>query len=325
MQLYLLLNENCNLSCSFCIRGKMNGNSLKIDEWKYALRNNDFSKYSLLLTGGEPSLHKEINTIIEYCKSRFHEICVNTNGFDSRWLECLTYRNIHVQISIDGTPLVHNSLRSNDTVDVYPKIMETIEKLESMDISYNVSTTVNKQNYSDMSELLKLLYTYKKMRYWKVSPQLPFGCGSLENTISIDEWNSLVDCLVDSSRILLKIKKLFDFSLLDKFINDDKYKNYTNKTNCGDVKHKLYVYPDLTVYPCTCLTDFPLGNLKDSTLLEIINNEESKKFLSYKVDETSSCSSCKYLRLCNGGCIGMSYNYFGELGRGDCRCPLVKK
>ena len=57
MQLYLLLNQKCNLNCNFCIRGKMTGDSIDIKEWKKILAKNDFSKYSLILTGGEPTLY----------------------------------------------------------------------------------------------------------------------------------------------------------------------------------------------------------------------------------------------------------------------------
>ncbi len=325
MQLYLLLNENCNLNCSFCIRGSMSGKSLRLDDWLPVLDNNDFSMYCLLLTGGEPSLYKDINLVIDCCKDKFKEICVNTNGFDSRWLDNISYKKIHVQVSIDGTPALHNSLRSNNSLDVYSRVDDTIMKLERLGISYNISTTVSKNNYHNIGELVEMLYSYKNMKYWKVSPQLPFGCGSFENIIDVKEWNGLVDYLIDNSRILLRIKKLYDFTLLDKVMDGDKYKGINIKTNCGDVRHKLYVYPDLTVYPCTCLTDFPLGNLKESTLSDIFKSQESDRFLNYKVDESSDCYDCKYLKLCNGGCIGMSYNYFGKLGRGDYRCPFVKK
>ncbi|MBH1940649.1 radical SAM protein [Mobilitalea sibirica] len=303
----------------------MSRNSLRIDDWLRVLDNNDFSKYSLLLTGGEPSLHKDINSLIECSIDRFKDICVNTNGFDSSWIDSLSYKKIHVQVSLDGTPAVHNSLRSNNCLDVYSMVNKTIEKLEVLGVSYNISTTVSRDNYHNVMDLLEMIYSYKTMKYWKVSPQLPFGCGSIENTISVEEWNSLVDSLLDNSRILLRIKKLYDFTLLEKIMDSDKYLDYNIKTNCGNVSNKLYVYPDLTVYPCTCLTDFPLGNLKDSTLLDIFNSEESYKFINYKVEESSDCYDCKYLKLCNGGCIGMSYNYFGKLGKGDYRCPFVKK
>ena len=44
-----------------------------------------------------------------------------------------------------------------------------------------------------------------------------------------------------------------------------------------------------------------------------------------KVLDDSDCSKCKYLKVCNGGCIGMSYHYFKKIGMGDYRCPLINK
>lgn len=325
MQLYLLVNQRCNLNCSFCIRGNKNKSpdDINIQTLKNILKNNDFSKYTLMLTGGEPSL-SDLANIIQICTDHFKKICINTNGVYNSWLEKLRTKNIHIQISIDGDKEVHNRIRSQGQ-DVFEKINETIRIINTLEIPYNISTTVTKQNYENIFQFLKKIENFPKMKYWKVSPALPFGCEILKNTISINEWNNLVDFILEKASVPVKIKKLFDFELLDRFIDSGKIKNLNIISNCGDVKSKIYVYPDFTVYPCTCLTDFPIGNLAEQNLEEIIHSKNAKKFLKYKVQENSSCASCKYLSYCNGGCIGMSWNYFGQLGMGDFRCPLVKK
>ena len=323
MQIYLLLNEQCNLSCKFCIRGTMNGRSLSLKDWKWVVKNDEFTSSTLLLTGGEPSLHKDLNKFIEFSKTHFSKISINTNGVESSWLDELTSNTaVHVQISLDGTPKVHNLLRSKDNYDVYEKIDATIKKLEMLNVRYNIATTVGKENFDDILHLMQWVERYEHMSYWKVSPVLPFGCGSLGNTISISKWNQLVSNLLENSRVRLKIRKLFDFGLLNKFVYNDKSIGTSCRLNCGDVKNKIYIYPDLTVYPCTCLTDFPLGNLYSLSLKEILNSEIADKFKNYAVLPESKCYDCKYLKFCNGGCIGMSYNYFGKLGMGDYRCPL---
>ena len=323
MQIYLLLNESCNLSCKFCIRGKLSGKTF--EDWKLVVEKNNFSNSSLLLTGGEPSLHKDLSKFITFGKSHFSQISINTNGVESSWLDTLTSNEIHVQISLDGTPKIHNSLRSSHNHDIYKDIDKTIKKLEVSNIRYNISTTVGKENFADILNLMRYVERYEKMLYWKVSPMLPFGCGSLEKTISIPEWNKLVDTIIENSRVRIKIRKLFDFNLLDKFICSNKSFKIRKRLNCGDVRNKIYIYPDLTVYPCTCLTDFPLGNLFLSSLKEILNSEVAMQFKNYTVLKKSNCYDCKYLQFCNGGCIGMSYNYFGKLGMGDYRCPLQTK
>ena len=326
MQLYLLLNNTCNLNCSFCIRGHQNKPvMLDVEKLKIILKTNNFNQYHLLLTGGEPSLHPCLPEIIDLCLGHFKSISINTNGLNSSWIDhCLT-NQIHVQISLDGTPTVHNKIRGNGKINVYDSILTTIYKLNDRNISYNISTTVGNDNYEDIKYLCQEINSMPKIKYWKVSPKLPFGCANEDDVVDIEKWNELVDFLLDNASILLKIKKLFDFELLEKYLQKTSEKNTFPKTNCGNVKYKIYVYPDYTVYPCTCLTDFPIGNLFEERLSDILKSEASSVFKNYRVKPESTCHSCKYLKICNGGCIGMSYNFFGKLGMGDYRCPLMKK
>lgn len=326
MQLYLLLNTDCNLNCNFCIRGKsLTHDYLELNSLKYVLQTNDFSNYHLLITGGEPTLHPNLPLIISLCQSHFRGISINTNGINSSWVEKCENKHFHVQISLDGTEHFHNQLRGNGKIDVFSKIISTIDLLNKYNISYNISTTVGKNNYDNVKILCHQISTMHNLKYWKVSPILPFGCADKSKVLSIIQWNDLVSYLLDNAEVRLNIKRLFDFDLLDKYMEYNPDNSRFPKSNCGDVKYKIYVYPDFTVYPCTCLTDFPIGNLLNDTLNQILHSNEAKRFSDYKVKDNSPCFSCKYLTICNGGCIGMSYHYFHELGRGDYRCPLIQE
>lgn len=322
MQLYLLVNEQCNLNCEFCIRGDGLKGNMDIDAFRTILYKNDFSKYVLMISGGEPSLYSNLPALINLCIGKFKKVCINTNGVYSEWLDKIETSDIHVQISIDGSKKLHEKLRG--VPGIYERIKDTIAKLNEKRISYNISTTIGKNNAEDIDSLLSEISTYENIKYWKISPLLPFGCAKESDTISICEWNRLVDYILEKAEVIVKIKKLFDFSLLDKFIENGMINDIHITSNCGDVKSKIYVYPDFTVYPCTCLTDFPIGNLLVNDLMEILCSSEADTFMNYSVNENSSCASCKYKKYCNGGCIGMSWNHFGELGRGDYRCPMVK-
>ena len=121
----------------------------------------------------------------------------------------------------------------------------------------------------------------------------------------------------------LLIKKIFPLELYDKNMGSINQENRC--LNCGSGKENIYIYPDFNVYPCTCLTDFCIGNIRVKNLEEIIKGKENNIFLNYNILEESICNKCKYKKLCNGGCIGMSYNILGKLGLGDIRCPILKK
>ena len=133
----------------------------------------------------------------------------------------------------------HNKLRSKNNYNIFEKIEETIFKLEDMDIKYNILTTVSMDNYNNVKELMQYIMKFKKMKYWKLSQQLPFGCGLFENIVDIDQWNKLVEYLIYNSSVKLHIKKLFCFELLDQFINDNKDKVINIATNCSSGKAKF--------------------------------------------------------------------------------------
>lgn len=324
MQVYLLVNESCNLQCPFCIRGTAKGRNLIVAEWKRVLDLNDFSHDTLLVTGGEPSLHLSLPEIIRCSFNKFNSICVHTNGTESDWIANVHDRNVAVQISVDGSRELHNAIRGRGRIDVCARVEKTVGRLNSRNIRYCVSTTINKTNVSDVGEMVKYISTFPRLDYWKVAPQLPFGCGKIEDCLTVAEWNEIVDRLHRDVEIPLRAYKLFDFRLVDAYVKEHG-ELPPRAMNCGNVTAKVYIYPDLTVYPCTCLTDFPLGNALTCSLKEILHGEKAMLFRDYKVAPESYCSSCRYLPFCNGGCIGMSYATFGRLGMGDARCPLMNR
>ena len=157
---------------------------------------------------------------------------------------------------------------------------------------------------------------------------MPFGCADKKLMLSSSEWNTFVDNIIPLVPFRLFIKKIFAFDLYDQILkNKDQCLRYkTNRIrNCGNCTSKIYVYPDFNVYPCTCLTNFPVGNLLKDNIKNIINSSAADTFINYKLDEGLPCNSCKYYEFCYGGCIGMSYHMLGGLGKGDIRCPILQK
>lgn len=323
MQIYLLLTEACNLKCNYCIRGDKRQNFLDKKALEKILEENDFTNDQVLLTGGEPMLHPQFLEIITLCSKKFKSISINTNGTILKYLEDMSLiPNLHIQISIDGVEEVHNTIRGEHS---FSKIISVIENIERLGISYNIATVVNQGNKDTLKNMIKWLEC-RSMKYWKVEPQLPFGCGDNQLCITTEEWNIIVDELLEICDFRLVIKKLFDFTILNKCTQEQiKMLESRKVKNCGNCTQKVYVYPDFNVYPCTCLKEFKLGNLQENTLKQVLADDQATIFKEYKVLEESACSKCRYVKICNGGCIGMSYHKFKKLGMGDCRCPLVSK
>lgn len=324
MQIYLLLTERCNLNCKMCIRGNKAKKELSLADLKTMHSIDEFAKHDVVITGGEPTLCGDFVSIVSFLKDKCKSIAICTNGTADYYVEKdFLDSKISVQISIDGVEHVHNSIRGGQS---FARIMKTISRLEELGISYTVSSVVNKTNASCMKSLSDVLSKFKFMKYWNLSYEMPFGHADINDVMLAEEWNAFVDEMLDYVNFRMKTQKMFPFELYEKYQDklDELFKQH-RCANCGSGRNKIYIYPDLNVYPCTCLTDFRLGNLRESSLSEIMTTKMALSFADYSVSSDSKCYSCEYLKYCNGGCIGMSYHFFNRIGYGDIRCPKLRK
>lgn len=324
MQIYLLLTDNCNLNCKMCIRGRRSGTNIDVTDLKNMSWIDDLTDHDIIVTGGEPTLHKDFKEIVDLLLTKAKTVTVTTNGTINEYLtDDFLRENLFFQVSVDGDVEKHNSIRGQGN---YEKSLFTIKKLDEMGAKYSVASVVSNKNKESMFVLEKELRKLTHIRYWRISYEMPFGDAETDDFMSAEEWNTFVDDIIREAQLKLKVQKIFPFEVYERR-RDELELIYSQKqrcNNCGSGSTKFYIYPDWTVYSCTCLTDFPLGNLKEKTIKEILLGNEIKRFSEYEV-HNPICLQCQYLKYCNGGCIGMSYHYYGKLGMGDKRCPIINE
>jgi len=324
MQIYILLTNNCNLSCTHCIRNDKSNTTLSEEEINILFNKIHFRNNRIVLTGGEPSLHPDFSFILDKILKKTNKITICTNGINNYYFEQIKDSNIHLQFSIDGNREYHNKIRG---MDCYDKILENIQLAEKYNISHSVSTVVNKVNIDSIDKMLDDLKKVIKRGYIRFNNQMDFGNSSNQDILSIELWNNFVDYIKQKKiPIPIRVNKLFDFEMVDKLT--DKELNIISKKaikNCGNCTDKIYIYPDLNVYSCTCLDSIPIGNLKENNLDNILLSEKAKIFTNYLPTLEPICMECRYLELCNGGCIGTAFKKYNEFGHGDPRCPKINK
>jgi radical SAM protein with 4Fe4S-binding SPASM domain len=175
--------------------------------------------------------------------------------------------------------------------------------------------------------MLDYLRNIIKSGYIRFNNQMNFGNSSEEDILSIESWNNFVDHITKIEfPVQIRANKLFDFEAVENLSCDELAMLSKNAIkNCGTCTHKVYIYPDLNVYSCTCLDFFPIGNLRKDSLDKILLSEKSKIFTNYLPKLEQTCMDCKYLELCNGGCVGTAFKEYKEFGHGDPRCPKINK
>ena len=318
---------DCNLHCSHCIRSFSNKSDESIDLHSATKVLEEIakvdSKAQIVLTGGEPTLHKDFYDIVETAKRLFNNVVICSNGvYSSATLEKLcALKNIALQISLDGTESAHDKIRGKGN---FVKSINSIKTLIEHSVPIRVSSTVNTENIASMFDLEEQL-SELNITKWQVAQEQAFSEIEANRQVDTQTWNNFVDELLEKAKLRVKIKKLYDFALFEKI--EQKFSKDFIKANsvqnCGCCVSKMYIYPDLSVRACTCMDSFILGNLKENSYSEILASMKENKSL-LRVKENSPCVKCKWLYLCNGGCAGYSKYYFGQIGYGDKRCPKVK-
>ena len=320
-EIYFIISSRCNLHCSFCIRKNISMyEDITIEDAKSVIDKLaiEFSRSNMIITGGEPTLHDNFLEIVEYACKRFLRVYVNSNGMFSldiaNGLKKFLKTNLYIQFSLDGRENVHDILRGPGS---FNHTLFIINRLRTYASHIFISTTVGNSNIKDVLMLPKILQNMK-FKCWKVS-QEQVEYPTLQNVMDSSSWNSFVDTLLTKCCFRVSIKKMFDFKLFDKFM-DEKINFQECIRNCGLGNYKMYITPTQDVLGCSCMPSV-YGNLKQDTVEKV---KLRLKGIKVQVPENSPCFKCKYKVLCNSGCPGYSYKVFGKCGMGDLRCPIIK-
>lgn len=127
---YINLNYLCDNKCIFCY--SHNTNQLSESTITFEKLQSLFEKYNIskddrvILNGGEPLLHKEINKILSFLNQKKVEVLIFTNGRNIRNIDPkLLNKNIRFVVPIHGDRNIHNYItRDEKSFD------ETVESLK---------------------------------------------------------------------------------------------------------------------------------------------------------------------------------------------------
>lgn len=128
---YFNINYFCNNKCVFCYSHNTIENSekneLSLKELKTFIDSNNIHQYDrIIINGGEPLLHSEINEILSYLSLLNVEVLIFSNGRNIKNLNPLFLnKNIRFIIPIHGDKIIHDSITTIDG-----SFYETISSLE---------------------------------------------------------------------------------------------------------------------------------------------------------------------------------------------------
>lgn len=332
----LHITNQCNLKCKHCYAsaGSKLENELSLKEIRNLVDDlEDLGTQYIILSGGEPFLHKGFFNILGYCEKKKIHTMVTSNGTlitDAIAKKLKNYSYLDsIQISIDShDPLKHNNFRGVN--NAFQLALKGIKYCIKNGIKVSVMTTLSKINIDNMEDMLTFFSSLgvNGIAFERFVPE-GRGIAMQEQTLSPQELKVSLAKLVKLREANPKIKIWSNDPLLqflDKKLN--KLTKYYKENNnaCGGCSAGIVgscITPDGYVTPCTRLYK-RIASIREQSLKDIWeNNKLFKTLRRRKGNLKGKCGKCEYINVC-GGCRAAAYHVAGDVCAEDPSCWLKK-
>lgn len=256
--------------------------------------------FSVIVTGGEPLLKKELTKkVIRLLKANNTRVSLNTNLTlaDDDFISFLKEQNVGVLTSCPSG--VAGSFAKLVGIDNYSVFEANITKLVAAGVRFTVNMVVTKDN------LQEVRITAEKMKALgcKSFAATPMGLNveypRLDLLLSVDEVRAVIaDLLWIEETLKMRVDVL---EALPKCVFPDevlKGKHAFLNRKCQAGRTVIAVSCDGDVRPCAHNPN-SYGNLLEEDLRDIWQRMSDWRSMQYIPEE---CKDCAWLNRCNGGC-----------------------
>lgn len=333
-QVSLKITNKCNLRCKMCAQwgesgynferpGKVVNKELPFSVYKKLIDDVAPDKPIFYIWGGEPFLYKPIMDVLYYLKENHLTTTIVTNGIKLKEnaAELVKMDLDGLLISLDGTEEVHNKIRGWD--DCYQHLVSGIEEINHHKKENNrifpylvFLITVSKDNADSLNEIFKVcedLDADAVIVYysWFTNEEVGHAHTELmERRLDTTPtaWNGylLSTNEIDIKAVQQNVEKIhatkWDFQYL--FLPDLKIDQipvyYNNPSETFGYKQCVApwliteIMPNGDVVTCRDYSDYVTGNIAETSITEIWNNDKYQKFRNVLKDEAllPICSRC---------------------------------
>lgn len=270
----------CNYRCIHCYvdgktheyqQSRMNllDYKMAIDKiWKYGIRR-------IHIIGGEPMIHPDFWSMMEYSLKKFDFSVLLTNGslLDKESIEHLKKLGL-----------------SEIDVSLYSTKEEEHEKVTKKKGSYKQIISIIK-----MIENSGMICHITTVRIPGVDVGMPYSSESKNPAIQHFDYmraSGRGASRWGKDKMLLENKKITS-KISNRKIDPQKVLYKMRYHNCFG--HYIRINPDLNVYPCTMEQRFMYGNIRENDLEEIVNDN----IRTFNKDKVKECCVCEYRYICS--------------------------
>lgn len=265
---------------------------------------------TIVLTGGDVFLNKDLNRIALYLLENGFKLSILANGWSniSSFCDSVKDYKLSISFSIDGLKETHDIIRGRK--NSFENVMNSIATVSKYsNISIKISTTVMRKNLNEINDLKKFIYSHY--------PTIPFRLGLIipvettDQSFSLDELDNVYNACPD---------------VLHSFIKE---KDRKERCQGGVSIGALQANKDLTI--CIAARDkkFVFGNISQTRLSQLWNNPniEIEKMRMEKHFDNIKCKQCETKEKCRKlqNCRVYAQQYKGTIEEPNPICCFLSK
>ena len=301
-QVQLEIINNCNAACIFCFRNCDVQNDYSCLSYNSIIKIlnqlKDAGAYEIIITGGEPLLHKDFIKIVKAARDRGFRIRINTNGTLLNETIIKELSQLYIRALCVSIHSLDNSV--NKSIMNYNYDVEDVLTNINIALKYKIpvitSTVVCKNNVStcrnDIDSLNKL--------------NIKLAQCDIAST-------DIMGFKANSSHLLNE--KEMEYFIENIFIpdNGDKFKEKNTADTCNAGYTQLYISSNGDVFPCSML-NLKYGNILINSIDEVLQSDMRLLLQSMKWEYTENCSTdkCEFFDYCIP-CYGINYSESGSI------------
>ncbi|MBN2039730.1 MAG: radical SAM protein [Spirochaetes bacterium] len=344
--------RTCNLKCVHCYTDSDNkkyDNELTTDEGLQLI--NDLASFkvpSLLFSGGEPLMRKDLFTLLEKAAVKNIRPVISTNGtlIDKDASKSIKDSGVvYVGISLDGMEEVNDHFRG--VKGAFSKAMKGFENCRAAGQRVGLRLTLTRRNYQDLDKIFDFIEKEQINRacfYHLVYSGR--GSSISRDDLSYKESRHAMDIILE------RTKDYFDRNLDINILTVDNHADgvyiYTKllKENPDEAK-KVYELLEWNggganstgvgignidffgnVHPDQFWQDYTFGNIRERNFGDIWLDESDSLMhgLKHKADYIKGrCRVCRFKSICNGAMRVRGFRMFNDPWAPDPQCYMTDK
>lgn len=308
----LMPHSRCNCRCVMCDIWKGNNSVQQLTESDIEKLLNSLKKMNtglVVMSGGEALMHPNFFTLCDILRSRKIKITILSTGLLlKKYAGEIIAKTNEVIVSLDGSQEVHDKIRN--IPEAFNKLKDGVAELKNINKKYRVTArcVVQKANFNDLPNIIDAAHeigldqisflnadvstdAFNRIDLWD-DDKVKEVCLSRDE---VDQFKDIIENLINTHSQDFKSGFVAESpNKLRRFHNY--YAAYHGlcdfpTVNCNAPWVSAVIEADGNVRPC--FFHAKIGNIKDNSLINILNSPESVSFRKkLNVNADPVCEKC---------------------------------